>query len=70
LASLLGFRLSGLEGALPIALAIAAGALIYLACNEIIPESHSHGNERAATFGLLAGFVFIICLQAVTGHYE
>ena len=38
-------------------LAVGAGALIYLACNEIIPESHSHGNERRATFGLLVGVV-------------
>jgi ZIP family zinc transporter len=67
LAAIVGYHLSALDGALPIALSLAAGALLYLACNEIIPESHSHGNERSATFGLLAGFVFIICLEAVTG---
>ncbi len=52
---------------LPAALAVGAGAVIYLACNEIIPESHSHGNEHRATFGLLLGFVFIILLEVILG---
>ncbi len=68
LAAMAGFYLSaGIAGALPVALALAAGALLYLTCNEIIPESHSHANERSATFGLVVGFVFIIVLQALTG---
>jgi ZIP family zinc transporter len=46
-------------------LALAAGALIYLTCNEVIPESHSHGHEVRATFGVLAGFVFIMLLRVI-----
>jgi ZIP family zinc transporter len=68
LAALAGFWLSEVAGVLPFALALAAGALIYLTCNEIIPESHSHGNERPATFGILTGFVAIILLQLFVGH--
>jgi ZIP family zinc transporter len=68
LAACVGYYFSALEGVLPGALALAAGALLYLACNEVIPESHSHGNERPATFGLLAGFVFVILLQVLTGR--
>jgi zinc transporter, ZIP family len=67
-AAMAGFVLSGVNGVLPFSLALAAGALIYLTCNEIIPESHSHGNERAATFGVLTGFVAIILLQLFVGH--
>ncbi len=52
---------------LPPLLAVAAGALIYLTCNEVIPESHSHGNEVHATFGILTGFVFVM-LMRVFGH--
>jgi ZIP family zinc transporter len=64
-----GYFLAGyIAGALPAVLALAAGALIYLACNEIIPESHSHGNERSATMGLLAGFVFILVFQSLLGE--
>ena len=51
-------RLRGLKG----------GTLIYVTSNEIIPESHSHGNEVRATFGILAGFVFIMVLRVVFGH--
>jgi ZIP family zinc transporter len=54
-------------GALPFMLAVGAGALLYLACNEIIPESHSHGNEKGATFGLLSGVVVIILVRVLVG---
>jgi zinc transporter, ZIP family len=68
-AAVVGFLVSShVPGALPAMLAIAAGALLYLTCNEIIPESHSHGNERPATFGLLAGFVMIIVIKALVGE--
>lgn len=68
LAALAGFQLSSsLHGALPPMLALASGALLYLTCNEIIPESHSHGNEVRATFGLLGGFLFIVILRTVFG---
>jgi zinc transporter, ZIP family len=68
-AALAGFYLSSLvAGALPPMLALAAGALIYLTCNEVIPESHSHGNEVRATFGVVAGFVVIMLVQAVLGR--
>lgn len=70
LAALAGFYFSSrVAGALPLVLALAAGALIYLTCNEVIPESHSHGNEVRATFGLLSGFVVIIVVQAFFGHH-
>jgi ZIP family zinc transporter len=68
-AALAGYALSQrIAGALPMMLAVAAGALLYLTCNEIIPESHSHGNERPATFGLLAGFVLIIVIKVLVGE--
>lgn len=68
-AAVAGFYLSSLvAGALPPMLALAAGALIYLTCNEVIPESHSHGNEVRATFGVLAGFVIIMLVQSLFGH--
>jgi zinc transporter, ZIP family len=68
LAAVAGFYLSEhITGALPFMLAVGAGALLYLACNEIIPESHSHGNERRATFGLLAGVVVIMVMKVLVG---
>ena len=64
-----GYLLSSrIESALPFMLALAAGALLYLTCNEVIPESHSHGHEVRATFGIIAGFVLIILMQSLLGH--
>lgn len=54
-------------GLLPFALALAAGSLIYLISNEIIPETHSHGNEKLATCGLLLGFLVTIVVRSL-GH--
>lgn len=69
LAAVAGSYLSQhVAGALPFMLAVGAGALLYLACNEIIPESHSHGNERRATFGLLVGVVGILALKVLVGE--
>lgn len=68
LAALAGWAFSSrVAGALPSTLAMGAGALIYLTSNEVIPESHSHGNEVRATFGVLAGFVVIMLLRVVFG---
>ncbi len=41
---------------LPFALAFAGGTMLYVISDEMIPETHSHGNERGATYSLLAGF--------------
>ncbi len=68
-AAVAGYYLAAhVAGALPFMLAVGGGALIYLACNEIIPESHSHGNERRATFGLLVGVVGIMVLKVLAGE--
>ena len=42
---------------LPYALAFAAGAMIYVVVEEVIPESHSGGNADAATLACMVGFV-------------
>lgn len=48
---------------LPFMLAAAGGAMLYVISDEMIPETHSHGYEKAATFALLAGFLSVILLQ-------
>ena len=49
----------------PAALAFAAGAMLYIISDEIIPETHRGGFETLATFSLLLGFAGMICLDAV-----
>ena len=48
---------------LPYALAFAAGAMIFVVGEEVIPESQMHGNKKIATTGLLVGFVTMMVLD-------
>ncbi|HKZ93008.1 MAG TPA: ZIP family metal transporter [Candidatus Bathyarchaeia archaeon] len=50
---------------LPWALAFAAGAMLFVVSDEMIPESHRKGFEREATFGLIAGFVIMMLLDSL-----
>jgi len=50
---------------LPWALAFAAGAMLFVVSDEMIPESHRKGFEREATFGLVAGFVIMMLLDSL-----
>jgi ZIP family zinc transporter len=60
----LGAGVVALSGAfLPWMLALAAGAMIYVISDEIIPETHRKGCEREATGGLMAGFVVMMFLD-------
>ena len=51
---------------LSIALGFAAGAMLYVISHEIIPESHSRGNETTATFGFIIGLIIMMTLAALS----
>ncbi|RMG72784.1 MAG: ZIP family metal transporter [Nitrospirae bacterium] len=48
---------------LPWGLAFAAGAMLYVISDEIIPESHRKGFEKEATFGVIVGFIVMMVLD-------
>lgn len=52
---------------LPFALAFAGGTMLYVISDEMIPETHSHGNETHATFSLLLGFVIMLIFDVLLG---
>jgi ZIP family zinc transporter len=52
---------------LPWGLAFAAGAMIYVISHEIIPETHRHGHQNAATAGLTIGLVVMMVLDVTLG---
>lgn len=54
---------SFVEPLLPWGLAFAAGAMIYVISHEIIPETHRHGHQKAATTGLTVGLVGMMILD-------
>jgi ZIP family zinc transporter len=66
LGGLLGVALvSVFQPVLPWGLAFAAGAMLFVVSDEMIPESHRKGFEREATFGLIAGFVVMMLLDCL-----
>ncbi|MBQ5801188.1 MAG: ZIP family metal transporter [Clostridia bacterium] len=52
---------------LPFALAFAGGTMLYVISDEMIPETHSHGSERAATYSLLVGFCLMLATDFLLG---
>jgi ZIP family zinc transporter len=52
---------------LPYALAFAAGAMLFVVVEEVIPESQIHGNTDRATMGTLLGFVVMMALDIGLG---
>lgn len=66
LGAVLGVLLSGLGAtALPLMLAAAGGAMLFVISHEIIPESHRAGNESQATFALMTGFIAMLVLVTI-----
>ncbi|XP_035915541.1 zinc transporter ZIP11 [Anopheles stephensi] len=52
---------------LPYALSFAAGAMIYIVADDILPEAHASDNGQIATWGTIAGFVVMMCLDVGLG---
>jgi ZIP family zinc transporter len=52
---------------LPYALAFAAGAMIYVVVEELIPESQLEKNTDAATMGAMLGFAVMMTLDVALG---
>ncbi len=52
---------------LPFALAFAGGTMLYVISDEMIPETHSNGNERGATYALLVGFCIMLITDVLLG---
>ena len=52
---------------LPWALAFAAGAMLFVISDEIIPETHGRGHERISTWGTMLGVLVMLYLDVVLG---
>jgi ZIP family zinc transporter len=66
--TLLGYFAVSLSAAiLPFALAFAGGTMLYVISDEMIPETHAHGEERGATYSLLLGFCLMLVCDVLLG---
>ncbi len=52
---------------LPYALAFAAGAMIFVVAEEVIPEAQRNGNTDIATAGVMIGFAVMMTLDVALG---
>jgi ZIP family zinc transporter len=52
---------------LPYALAFAAGAMIFVVAEELIPEAQHGGNTDLATMGVIGGFTVMMFLDVALG---
>mgnify|MGYP003288664238 CR=1 FL=1 len=60
----IGYALGGIsQMLLPAMLAFAGGSMLYVVSDEMIPETHSHGHQKAASFALLIGFLFMLLVE-------
>ena len=48
-------------------MAFAAGAMLFVITDDIIPETQSKGKARAATFAVMAGFIIMMMLDNMLG---
>jgi ZIP family zinc transporter len=55
------------QSILPYALAFAAGAMVFVVVEELIPESQSEGNTDVSTWGFLIGFTLMMFLDVALG---
>lgn len=68
LAGVLGaFTVVMIRPLLPYALAFAAGAMIFVVVEEVIPESQRAGNTDLATVGAIIGFAVMMTLDVALG---
>lgn len=52
---------------LPYALAFAAGAMVFVVMDDIIPEVQTHGNSRMASWSVIVGFCVMMTLDVTLG---
>ena len=68
LGTLIGYLAVSISSAiLPFALAFAGGTMLYVISDEMIPETHAHGEERGATYALLVGFCVMLISDVLLG---
>jgi zinc transporter, ZIP family len=55
------------QSVLPIAMGFAAGAMLFVISEEIIPETHAKGRSRYATYSLMVGFIVMMIVDNALG---
>ncbi|MFC7008901.1 ZIP family metal transporter [Halalkalicoccus salilacus] len=67
LAVLGAYAVQTVSALLPYAMGFAAGAMLFVISDEIVPETHTKGNERVATLGTILGVIVMLYLDISLG---
>lgn len=66
LGTLIGYFFIKIASAmLPVALAFAGGTMLYVICDDMIPESHAGKSERGVNYAFILGFTLMLILSYV-----
>jgi ZIP family zinc transporter len=57
------YLVSFIKTLLPYAMGFAAGAMIFVISDEIVPETHRLGHQRMASYGLIIGLIVMLSLD-------
>ena len=67
LAVLGAYAVQTVSALLPYAMGFAAGAMLFVISDEIVPETHTKGHERIATLGTIFGAIVMLYLDISLG---
>jgi len=67
LAVLGAYAVQTVTALLPYAMGFAAGAMLFVISDEIVPETHTKGHERVATLGTILGAIVMLYLDVSLG---
>jgi ZIP family zinc transporter len=67
LAVLGAYAVTAVSALLPYAMGFAAGAMLFVISDEIVPETHTRGHERVATLGTILGTIVMLYLDISLG---
>lgn len=67
LAILGAYAVQAVSALLPYAMGFAAGAMLFVISDEIVPETHMKGHERIATLGTILGAIVMLYLDISLG---
>jgi ZIP family zinc transporter len=56
--------LTAFPGLMPFSLSFAAGVMVFITMDELIPIAHEHGHEHLTSFGIVVGFILTFGLLA------
>nr|WP_283102346.1 ZIP family metal transporter [Haloplanus sp. XH21] len=61
------YAVQSMTALLPYAMGFAAGAMLFVISDEIVPETHARGYERIATLGTILGVIVMLYLDIALG---